>query len=240
MIKLDVFYHVFAPNDYQCNYLFMWLDEQLGLMRDSRLSEVANVYLGITMPVHQTYGHFGNHVLEFLSKRYPFAQIINIRDSGDPNLYEGQTLECLHQKSQHQDGLVLYLHTKGTSNPNLHTHLWRQVLNHFCISQWPECVNLLQSPDVDLVGVRDLHGQGQAVSGNFWWSKYSYIKTLPPPLDSAQYQKDPDRWPGGDTYRYAFEDWYWLNRPRIQYIADTQVDHYASACFPEDLHRAQT
>lgn len=239
MQKIEVFYHVFAPET-QYNFLYMWLDEQLALMRDSRLSEVANIYLGITMPVHQEYGYFGTQVRHFLNQRYPFAQIINVRDTGDQNLFEGQTLDYLYQRSLTTDGAVLYLHTKGISNANILTHLWRQTLNHCCISLWPQCVKMLECPEVDLVGVRDLYSTGQAVSGNFWWAQYSYIRTLPPPLDTRVYNPDPARWPDGETYRYCFEDWYWLNQPRIQYIADTQVDHYVSPCFPEDLRRTPT
>jgi hypothetical protein len=176
---------------------------------------------------------FDSKVVEYISMRYPFAQIIDIRDSGQPNIYEGHTLKLLHDRCHAADINVLYMHSKGVrKSGNACVANWREILNHFCISEWKTCIKHLETADV--VGVQDKISP-TLMSGNFWWSKSSHIKTLPEPLDSTQYDDYTPNHPGQINYRFAFEKWVLVNSPSINYMVSTDTNHYRSYCFLENL-----
>jgi hypothetical protein len=102
-------------------------------------------------------------------------EIIGI--SSDINLYEQSTINLLYEHSIHEDFDVLYIHTKGVkhnnSNPNVTD--WVDYLSYFNIYKHDTCISHLK--EYDAVGV-NLIGNPIHFSGNFWWSKSSYIKTL--------------------------------------------------------------
>jgi hypothetical protein len=178
--------------------------------------------------------NFGDKVVEYIRTRYPFVKIINIRHTSEPNIYEGQTLALLHERCKQVDIDVCYFHSKGIINTNPATANWREILNHYTITEWTKCVKLLEQTDV--VGVKDLRTFGLMTSGNFWWSKSSHIRTLPEPLQSNVYLPEkPDVYPGAPGYRYAFERWVMTGNPPINYTIDTQTDHYGTYCFLENL-----
>jgi hypothetical protein len=215
-----------------------WVDEQLGLIKSSKLMDVATVNMAITMPKH--YVVDPNHQVEFwmlvenyIKARYPFVNILNIRDVHETNIFEGQTLRYVHQACQERDIDVLYIHSKGFISNTSHVSAWRQILNYYTIDQWPKCLKRLETNDV--VGVKDSIVPNNMVTGNFWWSKSQHIRNLPEPLNSAAYQTDRNKYPDGGAYRYTFEDWVTLNNPSVHYIVDTKTSHYEDYCFLEDL-----
>lgn len=236
MLPIEVFYHVYAPEDARHSQIYFYLDEQLSLINSSGLADHARVNVCLTLPTSAYQGYFVNHILMYLNGKFPFANVIDVRDTQAQNIYEGITLNKLYNRCLQEDLFVLYLHTKGSGNVTaVNIHMWRQILNHFCINHWQQAVAAL-SQGHELVGVKDTDCIGRnAVSGNIWWSQSSYIRTLPEPIQSDLYNKDPDRWPHGAIYRYTFEDWYWLNSPKTHWLADTQINHYADAKFIGDI-----
>lgn len=164
---------------------------------------------------------FRDKVIEYISLRYPFVNILNVRDTSEINIFEGQTLHFLHKQCIEQDCYVLYLHSKGFTSFTLEVHNWFDILNHFCINEWRKCVEPLQ--DNDIVGVKDLVSDNNVMSGNFWWSKSSHIKNLPDPLENF------------NGHRYDFERWCMKNNPKIHHIFDTKTDHFSSYCFLDNL-----
>ena len=105
---------------------------------------------------------------------------------------------------------------------------WREILNYYCISQWKSCIDILENNNYDVVGVKD-HADGKVISGNFWWAKSSYIKTLINPIENEGVRPDTV------SNRYHLELWIVSNRPSVYYIADTKTNHYSQYCFLEDL-----
>lgn len=238
MRNIEVFYHLFIPLNDSYKMWTWWIDEQLGLIKSSKLLDVATVNMAITMPKH--YVVDANHpvdfwilVVDYLKVRYPFVKILDVRDINEPNIYEGQTLRFLHQACQERDIDVLYIHSKGYVSNTAHVSAWRQILNHYTIEQWPKCLKYLQVTDV--VGVKDKKTPEYMVSGNFWWSKSEYVRNLPEPVDSTTYQLHPEFQPDGASYRYTFEDWIAIERPVVYHVVDTKTDHYLDYCFLENL-----
>lgn len=250
MRQIEVFYHLLIPPDARAVMWTWWVDQQLGLIRQSKLHDVATVNMSITMPYDwvETFGifisengtnskhiNFGEKVKEYIHMRYPFVNIVSIRHTGQPNIYEGQALQLLHDRCRYADIDVCYIHSKGIVNTNPATANWREILNHYMITEWPKCVTQLKTSDV--VGVKDSKSiEYNTLSGNFWWSNSRYISSLPEPLQSDVYVTDDvNLHPMGSAYRYAFERWIMTNRPKISYIADTKTDHYETYCFLENM-----
>lgn len=238
MRDIEVFYHLFIPPNESFRMWTWWVDEQITMIKKSKLHEIAVVNMAITMPMYWNFDL--NHpqylsvlVTDYINTRYPFVNILDIRDTGESNIFEGQTLRFLHRACIERDVDVLYIHSKGYFSNTAHISSWRQVLNHFTIEEWHRCLKHLSRADV--VGVKDLHSIENTMSGNFWWSKSEYIRKLPEPIDSSVYQSDPNFHPQGNSYRYAFENWISLERPHVHHMVDTKTDHYKDYCFLESL-----
>lgn len=108
-------------------------------------------------------------------------KIIVHRASLDLNKYELPTQKYLYDFCYNNlDYKVLYIHTKGVGkeiNPCIED--WINYMTYFCITQWRDCVNQLETYQTAGLDLRDsptLH-----YSGNFWWAKSSYIAILPDP-----------------------------------------------------------
>lgn len=227
MKKLAVFYHVFSPTDERKTMIYWWLDEQLSLIKNTGLSDIAEVYICITAPIYMEWGKHGSNIINFIKTKYSFSNILNVRDTGESLIYEGQTLEKLHEYCLYNDAYVLYIHSKGITNSTLQTYLWMKALNHYCIEKWRTILKCFQDPAIDIVGLADEKSGVNCISGNFWWARSDYIKMLPPPIDSSKYQTDKEKFPGEKYYRWTFEDWYQLNKPRVHHIHNTGVsNHY--------------
>ena len=236
MFKIQVYYHLYIPQNEQGLMWTWWVDEQLGLMKTSKLTDVATINMCITMPmwwVDLNGKTFSQNVTDYINTRYPFVNIVDVRDTGQPNLYEGQTLRFLYDHCKSHDGVVLYLHSKGVRYNTGPVACWRQILNHFCITEWPKA--LMKINDHDLVGVRDATCDEYKVSGNFWWAKNEFIRSLSEPLDSKAYEERPSYHPGGPDYRYSFETWLWNCKPNVGHLVNTNKVHYDEYCFLESL-----
>jgi hypothetical protein len=111
--------------------------------------------------------------------------------SNDLSAYETFTLNLLHSDAASEDFEVLYLHTKGVRRPgNINVASWTNYLSHFNIDRWSECCTLLS--ENDCVGVNLLPEPKLHYSGNFWWSRASYIRTLKPCVQDTYYA--PEFW----------------------------------------------
>jgi hypothetical protein len=252
MRQIEVFYHLLIPADIRASHWPWLIDLQLSLIRDSQLSSIAKINMAITMPKHWAFIHspsltfrknkeitseisFEYKVREYINLRYPFVNILDIRDTGEPNLCEGQTLKLLWDRCNEVDVDVLYIHGKGVISSSAPVGNWRDILNHYFITKWPEAISNLSHSDV--VGIRDATPETEKLmtSGNFWWSKSSHIRTLPDPVQSQNYMTDPAFHPNGPSYRWAMEYWVRLNNPSFHCLVDTKTCHFDDYCFLEDL-----
>jgi hypothetical protein len=102
-----------------------------------------------------------------------------VAENANVFLYEQFTINKLHNDCKTENFNVLYLHTKGVTRPeNVAVKSWVDYLCYFNIYNYAKCLELLTENDT--VGV-NLHDCPQMhYSGNFWWSKSSYINKLNP------------------------------------------------------------
>ena len=129
---------------------------------------------------------------------------------------------------------ALYIHSKGVVSASASVSNWREILNHFCITEWPNCIKQLETADV--VGIKDITTSNDIISGNFWWSKSSHIVKLLDPLDTSRYVTDVNLHPSGPAYRYGFEKWILQHSPKIHHLVDTATDHFDNYCFLENVN----
>lgn len=247
-MKIKVFYHVYIPPDIRAASWTSHVDEQLGMIKSSKLADCSQVHVTFTMPMYWTeignlpYRNnfnlsqrinFGEKVREYMALRYPWVTILEIRDTS-ANIFEGLTLKYLYDASFLDDFYVLYIHTKGVSTVSETVLAWKQILNHYHINCWPRAIKLLENYQV--LGLQDgLSVNHALLSGNFFWSRSDYIRTLVDPIDTQAYTHEPQLWPGNHAYRYGFELWILSKNPQVYYWADTKINHYDQYCFLEDL-----
>jgi hypothetical protein len=205
---ITVFYHYYVPADLRAIYWNWWLDEQLGLAKKSGITNIADFKMTITMPRYwrnlgqYNFTHnFEMKIRDYISKRYPFVDILSVRDTGEENIYEGETLKHLHEHCKKNDGFVAYYHTKGVLSASVETKLWRNLLDEIMINQWQ--MRYFDIQEYDCTGVLD--GNPLVYSGNYFWSKNSYVSTLPTPIS---------------TNRFFYETWINTNNPNRGVVID--------------------
>jgi hypothetical protein len=136
------------------------------------------------------------------------------------SLFEQATLHPLHDHSLEDDFYVLYLHTKGVrhNNTNPCVNDWVKALSYFNIYQHETCIKGLEENDA--VGVNLSDSPCKHYSGNFWWSKSSYLRTLQK-CDRSCYNS-PEFWVTSHPGKF-------LN------LWTSGVNHYTERC-PESLY----
>lgn len=236
MIQPAVFYHYIIKDDLRGCFWSSWLDEQLGLIESSGLNKYADVHMTITMPCSWTADsrniHFwrnGTHepclfvdkVLEYINYKFPWVKVDSIRDISEvPNLYEGATLVPLWQFAKANPARpICYVHAKGIFSVSPQVKLWRDILNDIHIRQWRQRIQDLYGND--LVAMADATVSIESpnhVSGNFFWTHTDYVASLPEPV-----YIDPSR---EEMIRYEYEKWILLNNPKINFVYNTNVDHF--------------
>jgi hypothetical protein len=158
----------------------------------------------------------------------------------DPNEWETPTLKYMKDQCDgiQDDFYILYIHHKGITNlQNRNVHAWRHYMQYFCIEKWEECVHKINE-GYDCVSV-DWHEEPwNHFRGNFWWSKASYIRTLPKWQNAKDvgYQHqfshlmfDPKGMP-----RMENEFWIGMGNPKAYSMHHSNVNPYITYYGPEN------
>lgn len=130
--------------------------------------------------------------------------------------FEFPTLKMLWDNSRTHDGSILYLHTKGATRYVHTVDQWRHMMMHFCVKRWQTALHHLNDSDVTGCNLHHQNGQ-QFFSGNFWWAKAKYIRTLPNPNLYMTSRVHAETWIGLNNMPHKFHNMYSSN-----------VDHYAT------------
>lgn len=250
MKRIEIYYYLYIPPDMRATQWTWFLDQQLGIIKRSGLSFVARTYLIACMPMHwhsasddrifyrnnppqnERSISFAEKLREYIAFRFPFVEILDIRDISLPNIYEGAALTPLYEACQERDMHVLYFHSKGSTKSEPSVANWREVLNYYILERWRDHVMALES-GFDVSAMGDQMSYADIVSGNFFWADSKYVRTLLPPSEGRIYAK---KWLVDDNIheRYAYEKWIRSNTPKLNFIHNTLVDHYASYYFLEN------
>jgi len=103
----------------------------------------------------------------------------NIHFQGeDMRCFETPALRAIENFARSNSGYVLYLHSKGVSNPADQTKIrWRHLMMRELVEKWQTC--MLALPNYDAVGVnwREMYNISH-FSGNFWYAAVKHIRRL--------------------------------------------------------------
>lgn len=94
-------------------------------------------------------------------------------------------------KKSNGEAYVLYHHAKSSSHDPESEYgkfdgRWKECMQHHCVDNWRQCIADLSQ--VETCGCHWLTGQGwdhsqHYYAGTFWWSRVSFLRTLPSILD---------------------------------------------------------
>lgn len=217
-------YHIFCVNVW--NKLVV---EQLDAIKDSGLMAVTD-----KLYISCIYSDKNDLVeLEKILGGFPVAYKIMSALSVENNQYEFPALQFMHDLSFQEDFYVYYFHTKGVSYTkdsaakypstkyeqlNKCSTAWRKMMEYFIFTKYNVALNVLSQYDAygckyDDPIVPPYHYKYYA--GNFWWSKSSYIKTLPSITEAEK------------KNRYWAENWLLLKADKIFSPFNTSAELYA-------------
>ena len=167
-----------------------------------------NVFIvNIGLPIENKYNKTTNNIS---SNKYILTNY-----SENPLLYENPTINKMKQfAEQNPDSYILYLHTKGNSYDSERQSIndWTDMMLYFLVENHKTCINKMYE-QYDTVGCNYSEVHHNHYSGNFWWAKSSYIKTL-----NLLSEDEPSK--------MAPEFWLLQNKPNIYTIYSSGVDHY--------------
>ncbi len=148
-----------------------------------------------------------------------------IQYSDNIHLYEIPTINFMRQFSINNPGInVLYLHTKGVSHnstPNVIID-WTDFMLYSLTEYHDLCSLLLHT--YDTVGCNYSSSPYPHYSGNFWWSKTDYIKSLKEiPINAL---------------RHDCEWWILTQTQHFFVIHNTGLNHYHERCLYEQYSKA--
>lgn len=173
-------YYVFCDNNWKDVFT-----DQITTINKSNILEKFN-------KLHVVVGSKQNDDFEFVKNKFNSN---NIKFYNIPNnlQFEFPALNLVKQICEKYVCKILYFHTKGTgiSESNMRfyhgsdnlKHIqscvkdWRKFMEFFNIIKNNECLKILDS--YDACGVNLTDQPYKHYSGNFWWSKSSYINSLP-------------------------------------------------------------
>jgi hypothetical protein len=163
---VHIYYHIYVTDGVE-----PIIDEQLNLIKKHfDFPYILNIGIALANQ-NQSISHI-------------FDKVKNIRDVR-ANGNEFVTLDLIEKdKNKFGDSdYILYLHTKGASKQNNAGYnsiiSWRHLMNYYNIELNKKVFNLFEKTAYNTYGVLlGKAGNWKIYSGNFWWAKASYLKTI--------------------------------------------------------------
>lgn len=182
-IKIVIFIHVCWTN----NGADILKDQLLMLQQSRMYSFIHTIYIGIVGLKQDNLS-----LLEKIDIKIKILYQIEKIYYYELKTIQEIKLYCDQQFYKDEESYVLYIHTKGVrqAGNNEVIESWRKMMEYYLIEQGIYCINNLKY--VDTIGnniINDCCDQKDICyvhpkhcyhfSGNFWWSKSSYIHKLP-------------------------------------------------------------
>lgn len=182
-----LYYHFYIPDT--PSHWELLLYEQLDCIEGSKIYSDCEIELCVSSNIKNW------KILQKNIKAYLFLKSTWFDTSIEKNKKhsEGTTLLKLYNECKNYKNIG-YIHSKGITNLTKYTNKWRKILEYAIIEKYKDNIFSLEN-GYDVSGIFWLKGNSH-FSGNFWWAKSDYIKTLPRP--------DLEDW---DTYSPKLEFW---------------------------------
>lgn len=207
-----LYYHFYIPDTPSHWQLLLY--EQLDCIEGSGLQYHCEVEICVSSN-KENY-----EKLQKIIKSYPFLRSswFDIDIEENRNHHEGTTLLTLYDECSSFDN-VGYVHSKGITSLSKQVNRWRKVLEYGVIEKWEDNINALNK-GFDVSGII-WDKESCHFSGNFWWAKSSYIKTLPRPVIekwTKQIVPIGAHW----SSRFRYEGWIGLENPKANNLYENK------------------
>lgn len=207
---VHIYYHIYAIDGVESI-----VDEQINLMKTHfDFPYILNVGISIAND---------NESISYLFEK--FDNVRDVRAKGN----EFVTLDILEKDVDKfgDSDYILYLHTKGASKQdNQNVISWRQLMNYFNIEKCKNIFKIFEKTSYNTYGVLlGNAGKWKLYSGNFWWAKASYLKTIQ--MDGVRrnrfnaevdYIQNGTDWKPYSPYNKEGENHYLIEFKRKEYI----------------------
>ncbi len=186
--RLDAFYYVTVGRDYE-KIMDPGLKKRMHATKP--LNELAKqFYYQNETHRNTTYSNSNSTYLNVTAKPRDYTSLLHDNQlflhlhNSIPAVDETLTLAYLYQFCHaHPKSIVLYFHDKGSFHGTLSNTYFRNFLDCYVLN--PNCLDKLLHSDLDTCGLRFTPVPNMHYSGNFWWAKCSYVKTLVNPESMA-------------------------------------------------------
>lgn len=169
---------------FHCAGMGNWPEVIRELMLALRESGLANALASIGDVVRIT--HVGDvHSREWTLAEAARQDVPAICVRSDPNIMHYETFAMLEierlAKEERTDRPVLYLHSKGVSDPhNVSKILWRRAMTHYVVNKWRENLHHIRDGgDYDAAGFNWWNHGERHFSGTYWIARADWIRRLP-------------------------------------------------------------
>lgn len=204
---------------------FDLMGEQLTRLSESGLWDAAETIFMCTNGIEDNFYPAQQTLAEY--RHIKWLHVSNRTD-----LWEYPTLDLLRRNcaAETEESFVFYWHLKGLSRlGDQRVNDWRKFMEYWMVDRWEDCVEKLNN-NYDLVGTNIIEEPWLHSSGNFWWSKASYIKKLIPLVHPDQTPWNTVSPYTGATYdignfRYDHEAWIASGDPTWYEMASTPGKH---------------
>jgi hypothetical protein len=208
--QVKVFYHLACMGNWQ-----EVLQEQLLQLKGKGFQQISMVILGSAENVE--------HVKNICKELQLDIQIVFQAPALD--YFEKPALLAIENYAKENEGYVLYLHSKGVSNPADGTKAkWRKLMMQELVKNWEYCVSQLQHYDVVGVNWREMPPTSH-FCGNFWYASTNYLRRL---ANFEQYYENPryQIWDRIEYKRLGCEFWISSSKipPRVLSLVCRNVD----------------
>jgi hypothetical protein len=223
-IPIHIFIHICCIGD---NWKDIFI-EQINLIKSSGLYNMTmKIHLGILGDINVLNDEIFNDEkfeIEYIDKKIYIYEINTIN-----------SIKYFCENNREEELYILYIHTKGVrkaGNPYV-IKSWRNMMEYFLIEKYIDCIknlyiydtlgcNIVNQTCVNNYNCSINENHNYHYSGNFWWSKKTYINKLSYlPLDLTK---------NSINTRYKAENWILSNIPNaivgILYQDDTNTHPY--------------
>jgi hypothetical protein len=163
---VHIYYHIYAIDGVESI-----IDEQLNLIKKHfDFPYILNVGISIA-----TENQSISNILKMVDN------VRDVRTKGN----EFTTIDLIEEDKEKfgDSDYILYIHTKGASKQNneLYSNIksWRNIMNYFNIEKYKNVFKIFEKSDYNTFGILlGNAGKWKLYSGNFWWAKALYLKTI--------------------------------------------------------------
>lgn len=209
--QVKVFYHVACMGNWKEVF-----DEQVQQLKQNGFYKIDLTVLGTENDLT---------ALQDICARYKVKTNI-IFHAEDLTYFEKPAILAIEEYARkNEHGYILYLHSKGVSNPEDGTKVkWRRLMMKELVQNWEYC--MLQLPNYDAIGVnwREMYPTSH-FCGNFWYASVKYLRKL---ADFNYYYEHPlyQIWDAFQSKRLGCEFWISSGRekPRVLSLFCRNVD----------------